>query len=95
LNDIIAVTARQFGFHADDLKGKRRTARVNKARQVAMYLCREMTQASLPQIGEAFGGRSHTTVLHGMNKITEELEFDRVLETRILKIRKAIVTVQH
>ncbi|MDQ7037453.1 MAG: helix-turn-helix domain-containing protein [Anaerolineae bacterium] len=51
-----------------------------------------MTEFSLPQVGAAFGGRSHTTVLHGTKKITEELEFDRVLEARILKIRKKIVT---
>ena len=90
LDEIINVTALKFGFDSRELKGKKRTARLNKARQVAMYLCREMTECSLPQIGEAFGGRSHTTVLHGSSKIMEELEFDKVLEARILKIRKAI-----
>ena len=92
LADILEVTAKNFGLIAADLRGKKRAARINKARQIAMYLCREMTEASLPQIGDAFGGRSHTTVLHGMNKIAEELEEDKVLEARILKIRKAIVT---
>jgi len=94
LAHIIEVTADKFGFVAADLHSKRRTARVNKARQIAMYICREMTEASLPQIGEAFGGRSHTTVLHGINKIEEELEFDRVLEQRIVKIRKMILGAQ-
>ncbi|MGJ3237740.1 MAG: chromosomal replication initiator protein DnaA [Anaerolineae bacterium] len=90
LSEVIAVTADRFGFETSDLLGKRRTARVNKARQVAMYICRELTEASLPQIGEAFGGRSHTTVLHGINKIEEELSFDRILEQRISKIRQKL-----
>lgn len=90
LDEIITVTADRFGFTADDIKGSSRAARVNNARQVAMYLCREMTEFSLPQIGEAFGGRSHTTVLHGANKIAEEIETDRVLESRIHKIMRRL-----
>jgi len=90
LDHIIRVTAEKFGFTEKDIKGKKRTARVNQTRQIAMYLCRELTEASLPQIGEAFGGRSHTTVLHGIKKIEEELEYDRVLEQRILKIQKTL-----
>lgn len=95
LEEIISVTAQNFGFIAADLRGKKRTARINKARQVAMYLCRELTEASLPQIGDVFGGRSHTTILHGIEKVIEELEHDTVLEARILKIRKAILSVKH
>ncbi len=90
LDHIIRVTANNLGFEPQDLMGKRRTARINKARQIAMYLAREMTEYSLPQIGEAFGGRSHTTVLHGANKIAEELESDRVLESKIEKLRTDI-----
>ncbi|MEL6309472.1 MAG: helix-turn-helix domain-containing protein, partial [Chloroflexota bacterium] len=60
---------------------------------IAMYLCRDLTEHSLPQIGEAFGGRSHTTVLHGINKIEESLEFDGILEKRIHKIRKDILGI--
>ncbi len=87
LDHIIRVTANNLGFEPQDLIGKRRTSRINKARQIAMYLAREMTEFSLPQIGEAFGGRSHTTVLHGANKIAEELETDRVLESKLEKLR--------
>lgn len=90
LNDIIQVVAEGFGFEAEDIKGSKRTARLNRARQVAMYLCRDITEASLPHIGEVFGGRSHTTVLHGINKTEEELETDRVLEQRINKLRKTL-----
>jgi chromosomal replication initiator protein len=94
LNDIIRVVAENFGFEAEDITGTKRTSRLNRARQVAMYLCREITEASLPQIGEIFGGRSHTTVLHGINKTEEELETDRVLEQRILKLRKILMGVR-
>ena len=94
IQHIIDVTAEKFGFRPDELIGKKRTARVNKARQIAMFICRDMTEASLPQIGEAFGGRSHTTVLHGINKIEEELEEDRILEQRIIKIRKMLLGAQ-
>jgi chromosomal replication initiator protein len=90
LDEIIMVTADRFGFTAEDIKGTSRAARLNKARQIAMFLCRELTEYSLPQIGEAFGGRSHTTVLHGANKIAEEIESDRVLEARIHKVMRRL-----
>jgi chromosomal replication initiator protein len=90
-NDIIRAVAESFGFEAEDIVSTKRTSRLNKARQVAMYLCREITEVSLQQIGEIFGGRSHTTVLHGINKTEEELETDRVLEQRILKLRKILM----
>jgi len=61
--------ARQFGCHVSDLRGDRRSAEVAYPRHVAMYLCRELTEASLPQIGERFGGRDHSTVLYAVNKI--------------------------
>ncbi len=92
IGNIIAMTAEAMGFTADDLRGKRRTARINKARQMAMYLVRDLTEHSLPQIGTAFGGRSHTTVLHGINKIEDNLIDDRVLEARLAKIRKTIAS---
>ena len=88
---VAEAAARQFGIDLKDILGKRRTTKINHARQVAMYLAREITEASLPQIGEAFGGRSHTTVLHGCNKITEVLVDDKVLGVRIQKIRNAIL----
>lgn len=84
---IIDTTAATFGLCGDDLIGKRRTGRINRARQVAMYLSREMTDASLPQIGDELGGRSHTTVLHGCNKILEEMAYDTTLADQVEKIR--------
>lgn len=83
LAEIIDLAARKQNLTADDLIGKRRTSRINVARQIAMYIARELTECSLPQIGEAFGGRSHTTVLHGCKKIEDQIAYDKVLESRI------------
>lgn len=69
-----AEVARQFGLHVNDLRGNRRTQDVAYARQLAMYLARELTEASLPQIGERFGGRHHTTVLYAVDKIERQLK---------------------
>jgi chromosomal replication initiator protein len=66
--------ARQFGMHVNDLRGNRRTQDVAYARHIAMYLSRELTEASLPQIGTRFGGRHHTTVMHGIEKIDRQLK---------------------
>ncbi|MFW5748420.1 MAG: chromosomal replication initiator protein DnaA [Chloroflexota bacterium] len=90
IDDVIDQTAAYFRLRADDLTGKRRTGRINQARQVAMFLARELTDLSLPQIGEVFGGRSHTTVLHGCNKIAEEIDFDSGVRQHVVKVRSAL-----
>ncbi len=69
-----AEVARQFGLHVNDLRGNRRTQDVAYARQIAMYLARDLTEASLPQIGARFGGRHHTTVIYGIDKIDRQLK---------------------
>ncbi len=69
INDIIRVTANHFDINPSDLHAKKRTRDIALCRQVAMYLCRTMTDLSLPKIGEEFGGRDHTTVLHAYKKI--------------------------
>jgi chromosomal replication initiator protein len=66
------ITAEYFGLNLEDLSARVRTAKIATARQVAMYLARELTGASLPKIGEEFGGRDHTTVLHACEKIRNE-----------------------
>jgi chromosomal replication initiator protein len=66
--------ARQFGLHVNDLRGNRRTQDVAYARHIAMYLSRELTEASLPQIGARFGGRHHTTVIHAVDKVERQLK---------------------
>jgi chromosomal replication initiator protein len=66
---IIAQTAAYFGLSIDDLCGASRSRVLVTARQIAMYLCRELTDLSLPKIGQQFGGRDHTTVMHADRKI--------------------------
>jgi chromosomal replication initiator protein len=61
-------------------------------RQVAMFLLREQTDASLADIGDALGGRDHTTVMHGIQKITQELQTDVGLRSQVTAIREAIFT---
>ena len=55
-----------------------------------MYLCRRLTDLSLPKIGEIFGGRDHTTIIHGYEKITQDIEKDRELNHTILELEKKI-----
>jgi chromosomal replication initiator protein len=69
VDKIINITADYFCLTAEELRGKRRTRDIAFARQVAMYLTRELTDLSLPKIGEEFGGRDHTTVIHAVKKI--------------------------
>jgi len=70
---IMAVTAEYFGVTIDDLCGPGKTKQLAQARQIAMYLCRELTDLSLPRIGQTFGGRDHTTVMHADKKIRKEM----------------------
>jgi chromosomal replication initiator protein len=70
---IMAVTAEYFAVTLDELCGPVKTKQIASARQIAMYLCRELTDLTLPKIGQTFGGRDHTTVMHAAKKIRTEL----------------------
>ena len=70
---IMAVTAEYFAVSLDELCGPVKTKQIASARQIAMYLCRELTDLTLPKIGQTFGGRDHTTVMHAAKKIRLEL----------------------
>ena len=70
---IMAVTAEYFSVTIDDLTGPMKTKSVANSRQIAMYLCRELTDLTLPKIGQTFGGRDHTTVMHATKKIKTEM----------------------
>lgn len=69
VSTVIAATAEYFGLSIDDVCGMSRSRVLVTARQIAMYLCRELTDLSLPKIGQQFGGRDHTTVMHANRKV--------------------------
>ena len=74
---IMAVTAEFFTTSIDELCGSSKTRSLARARQIAMYLCRELTDLSLPKIGVTFGGKDHTTVMYAQKKIVREIKDDR------------------
>jgi chromosomal replication initiator protein len=74
---ILAETAGYFGVSVDDLRSQNRSRPIVQARQIAMYLVRELTDLSLPKVGDLFGGRDHTTVLHAYQKIVGQLSEKR------------------
>jgi len=80
----------EFGISLQDLKTKRRNKQVVFPRQIAMYLSRELTELSLPEIGELFGGKDHTTVLHSCKKIKENINNNPELKERIDKVIQVI-----
>ena len=79
-----------FGVSMDDLRGQSRSRVLVNARQVAMYLCRELTDLSLPRIGQAFGGRDHTTVMHADRKIRQQMAERRSLYNQIAELTNRI-----
>ncbi|MGI6345434.1 MAG: chromosomal replication initiator protein DnaA [Bacillota bacterium] len=83
IHDIQMVVAEHFDLRVEDFLAKKRTRAVSYPRQIAMYLSRRLTDHSLPKIGEEFGGRDHTTVLHACDKIEKELEKDSELARTI------------
>jgi len=87
---IIDAVAGQFGIEREKLLGRERSRDVVLPRQVAMYLIREETNASLPEIGNAMGGRDHTTVMYGCDKINDLMEQDDNLRRQIMSIRQQL-----
>jgi chromosomal replication initiator protein len=88
--DIIDATAREFGVARDDVLTRTRRPKVAAARQVAMYLARELTTHSLPEIGRAVGGRNHTTVLHAVNSVTAATRSDPRLRRGVDNLRRQL-----
>jgi chromosomal replication initiator protein len=87
---VIAVVAEFYRVDIADLTGRSRNKEVVLPRQVAMYLLREETDASLPQIGDLLGGRDHTTVMYAHDKITEQIESDDARRREILAIKERL-----
>ena len=81
---------KKYNIKISDIESAKRKREFSHPRQVAMYLCRELTDSSLPKIGECFGGRDHTTVLHAYEKISSELKTDPLLNEEIRRIKDDI-----
>ncbi|UOE94143.1 chromosomal replication initiator protein DnaA [Alkalihalobacillus sp. LMS39] len=86
IGDIQKAVGEQYGVKLEDFKAKKRTKSVAFPRQIAMYLARELTEASLPKIGGEFGGRDHTTVIHAHEKISKLLSTDDEFQQKIQEL---------
>ncbi|MCW2605622.1 MAG: chromosomal replication initiator DnaA [Frankiales bacterium] len=89
---IMAATAEYFGLTLEDLCGSSRSRVLVSARQIAMYLCRELTDLSLPKIGQMFGGRDHTTVIHADRKIRGQMAERRATYNQVAELTNRIKT---
>ena len=91
INRIQRIVAEHFQISVDDMKSKKRSANLAFPRQVAMYLCRKLTNESFPKIGIEFGGKDHSTVMHSVEKIEKEMLSNKELANIIEKLKKEIV----
>ena len=87
ISEIVDAAAREFGVRREELLARGRRAEVSEARQVAMYLARELTDHSLPEIGRGIGGRNHATVLHAINRIGTAIQSDEGVRTLVDNVR--------
>jgi chromosomal replication initiator protein len=84
------MVAQYYNLKIEDFKARRRTRTVAYPRQIAMYLARELTDASLPKIGQEFGGRDHTTVIHACDKIKDDMINDEAISSTVEEIIKRL-----
>ncbi len=89
-DEIIKAVCRHYKVKPTDMKSPKRAKNIALARQVAMYLCREMTSESFPEIGNHFGGKDHSTVIHAVNKIETLLASDTTLQRDLQAIRRSL-----
>ncbi len=88
------VVAREWGVTPDGLRSKTRTKQLTVPRQVAMYLCRELLSLQLVEIGNAFGGRDHSTVIHSLERVAEDMAGEPGFTDRVLKLRGMLETLR-
>ena len=88
---VVAVVAEHFGLTVDQLRGPKRDREIVVPRQIAAYLSREETDASLVRIGGALGGRDHSTIIHGCAKIEREMSYDAELRREVALLREALL----
>jgi chromosomal replication initiator protein len=90
IQDIQKTVGEHFDMKLEDFKAKKRTKAIAYPRQIAMYLARELTDFSLPKIGDEFGGRDHTTVIHAHEKIAKELQTDFTLRQTVEAVKEKL-----
>ncbi|MBX3303526.1 MAG: chromosomal replication initiator protein DnaA [Nitrospira sp.] len=91
MDDIQEAVCAQFHVKLTELKSRRRSKTLVHPRQIAMYLCREMTDASYPEIGRQFGGKDHTTIIHACRQVAKAKEADTALQTTIDTLKEQIL----
>jgi hypothetical protein len=87
---VLATTASYFDVTLEDLRSKSRTRTLTNARQIAMYLLRELTDMSLPRIGQELGGRDHTTVMHAVRKVGAQMAERRTTFNQVTDLTNKI-----
>ncbi len=92
IDDIIRKVAETFKISSYDIKSKKRNASISRARNIAMYLCRELTSASTTEIGLSFGGKDHTTIIHACKKISDLMKDDELLRISIEEMIKDLTS---
>jgi chromosomal replication initiator protein len=90
LDEIIKLVADHFQIKISEIKSKKRTRNLVHPRQVAMYLCRTVAGGSLPEVGKAFGGKDHTTVLHACRQVDLKRSSDIKFDAEIESLAKAV-----
>lgn len=91
IEDIQEVVGAKFHVKIGELKSRRRSKTLVHPRQIAMYLCRELTEASFPEIGRHFGGKDHTTIIHACRQIAKAKESDAMLQTTLEGLKEQIL----
>ena len=90
IDAIQKAVAEQFGLRANEIKAKSNSRAIVFPRQIAMYMAKQMTEASLPEIGRQFGGKHHTTVMHSIDKIEEQRQDDKDLNRLLNKLTETL-----
>ncbi len=91
MTDILRVTAQHFEVEARDLKSKGRRHELVFPRQIAMYLIRELTPHSFPEIGQFFSGRDHSTVMYAVQKVADQVEEEPELSQKVREIKEQLI----
>ena len=94
IDRILSVVAKYFNLHVHDITGPKRPKNIAEARMIAMYLARYLTDLPLKQIGQEFGGRNHTTVIHAVNQVKNDCKDDPRLQHTIVQLKRDLNIVE-